>query len=75
MRSRISRLSFLLGVVVILGGFIVSIAMRNPGGPPVSARDAQAATRVAYMAFGIGAAIAVLGPCGLAALPAHTETE
>lgn len=58
-RSRLSWAAVVAGVLVILGGCIFSIALRNPGGPVVPIREAQRAIRLAYMACALGATIAI----------------
>lgn len=61
----ISWLCILLGFVIIFGGCFFSIALRNPGGTPVSADEERRARMVAYVAFGLGAALAILVPAAL----------
>ncbi|QDT03932.1 hypothetical protein K227x_23180 [Rubripirellula lacrimiformis] len=52
-------MSVITGVAVTIVGCFYSIALRNPGGPPVSAGDAQGAIQLAYISCGIGATIAL----------------
>lgn len=67
-RSRFSWLSVCVGILVLVGGCIFSVTLRNPGGPPVPAREAESAKQLAYNAICIGAAIAVGIPLLLSVL-------
>jgi hypothetical protein len=62
---RLCWLSVMIGFCIIIGGCNYSIALRNPGGMPVSEAERQYAIRVFYVAAGIGAAVATLIPATL----------
>ena len=55
-------LSVFLGFAVIVVGWFLSIALRDPGGSRVSLEDARIARMVAYLAFVSGAFFAVIIP-------------
>lgn len=65
---RLCWLSVMAGFCMIIGGCAYSIALRNPGGSPVSEAERLHAIRVFYVAAGIGAAVAVLPPAMLMSL-------
>ncbi len=64
-RTCLSWLSMIAGTCIILGGCFISIALRNPGGPPVPVKDANQAIQFAYIACAVGAFIAIAIPVAL----------
>ncbi|MCC9603550.1 hypothetical protein LOC67_23625 [Stieleria sp. JC731] len=58
-KRAISLTAVLVGVTTIIFGCLISIASRNPGGPPLPASLAGRAVQIAYAASALGAAIAI----------------
>ena len=58
-KAQISWLAVVFGISLIVSGFFYSIALRNPGGAPVSAGDSRNAIQLAYVACAIGAFTAI----------------
>lgn len=62
---RLCCLSVMIGFCIIIGGCNYSIALRNPGGSPVSEAERQKAIQVFYFTSAIGATVATLIPATL----------